>query len=109
MVAVFRPIEDAAEAVLAVTSQLRPSMAELMDRTSVNAVEDFTKMGLDRTAEALLILRSDAHGNRPGAPARHPESFRGPVGGVESCPNRCLGGRIRLPDPSPYYSPAGAG
>jgi glycolate oxidase len=65
MVAVFRSIEQAADAVLAVTSQLRPSMAELMDRTSINAVEDFTNMGLDRTAEALLILRSDA----PGAAA----------------------------------------
>ncbi len=67
MVAVFQSIEQAADAVLAITAQLRPSMAELMDRTSINAVEDYTSMGLDRTAEALLICRSDA----PGEAAAH--------------------------------------
>jgi len=45
--------------------ELCPSMLELMDRTSINAVDDFTSMGLDRTAEAMLIARSDA----PGAAA----------------------------------------
>jgi glycolate oxidase len=34
-----------------------------MDRASINAVEDMTSMGLDRTAEAMLIARSDAHGD----------------------------------------------
>ncbi|MDT4939280.1 MAG: glycolate oxidase, partial [Pseudonocardiales bacterium] len=67
MVAAFASIEAAADAVLAITTQLRPSMLELMDRTSINAVEDFTSMGLDRTAEALLIARSDA----PGGAAAH--------------------------------------
>src|SRR6476659_2588776 len=65
LVAVFPSIEAAADAVLAITSTLRPCMLELMDRTSINAVEDFTSMGLDRTAEAMLIARSDA----PGAAA----------------------------------------
>ncbi len=67
MVAVFKSIESAADAVLEITSQVRPSMAELMDRTSINAVEDFTSMGLDREAEAMLIARSDA----PGDAAAH--------------------------------------
>ncbi len=67
LVAVFPSIEAAADAVLAITSTLRPCMLELMDRTSINAVEDFTSMGLDRTAEALLIARSDA----PGESAAH--------------------------------------
>jgi glycolate oxidase len=67
LVAVFASIEAAADAVLAITSELRPSMLELMDRTSINAVEDYTGMGLDRAAEALLIARSDA----PGAAAPH--------------------------------------
>ncbi len=66
LVAAFPDIEAAADAVLAITSTLRPSMLELMDHTSINAVEDFTAMGLDRSAEALLIARSDA----PGAAAR---------------------------------------
>jgi len=63
MVAVFGSIEAAADAVLAITSQLRPAMLELMDKTSINAVEDFATMGLDRTADALLIARSDAPGD----------------------------------------------
>ena len=65
MVAQFPSVEDAAEAVLAITSRLRPSMLELMDNTSINAVEDYTSMGLDRSAGALLLGRSDA----PGATA----------------------------------------
>jgi glycolate oxidase len=63
LVAVFPSIEASADAVLAITTKLRPSMLELMDRTSINAVEDYTSMGLDRTAEALLIARSDAPGS----------------------------------------------
>ena len=66
MVASFRSIEAAADAVLAITAKVRPAMAELMDRTSINAVEDFTSMGLDREAEALLIVRSDAPGDAAG-------------------------------------------
>ena len=57
--------------MLAITSTLRPSMLELMDHTSINAVEDYTSMGLDRTAGALLIARSDAPGGA-AAPTRSP-------------------------------------
>jgi glycolate oxidase len=67
LVASFASIDAAADAVLAITSRLRPSMLELMDRTSINAVEDYTRMGLDRTAEALLIARSDAPGDTAAA------------------------------------------
>jgi glycolate oxidase len=67
LVAMFASIDAAAEAVLAVTRRIRPAMLELMDRTSVNAVEDHLHMGLDRVAEALLLARSDA----PGAAAAH--------------------------------------
>ena len=35
-------------------------MMELMDRTSINAVEDYRPMGLDRAAGALLVAQSDA-------------------------------------------------
>jgi glycolate oxidase len=34
-------------------------MLEFMDRVSINAVEDMTHMGLDRSAEALLVVQSD--------------------------------------------------
>ena len=59
MVASFPTVEAAAEAVLAITRRLRPAMLELMDRTSINAVEDFVSMGLDRAAGALLLGQSD--------------------------------------------------
>ena len=41
---------------------LRPSMMELMDNASINAVEDYRPMGLDRDAGAMLIAQSDAPG-----------------------------------------------
>jgi glycolate oxidase len=63
LVANFPSVEAAAMAVVAITSRLRPSMLELMDNGSINAVEDLVKMGLDRTAGALLLARSDAPGS----------------------------------------------
>jgi glycolate oxidase len=65
LIAMFPSVEAAAGAVIAITSSVRPSMLELMDRASINAVEDLLHMDLDRTAGALLIGRSDA----PGAAA----------------------------------------
>jgi glycolate oxidase len=62
LVASFPTVAAAAEAVVAVGRTLRPSMMELMDRASVNAVEDHKPMGLDRTAGALLVAQSDAPG-----------------------------------------------
>ena len=66
-VATFRSMADAAAAVRAIVAQLRPSMLELMDQTSINAVEDMLAMGLDRTAGALLVAQADA----PGVAAAH--------------------------------------
>ncbi len=60
LVATFPDVDSAARAVVAVGRRLRPSMMELMDRTSVNAVEDYKPMGLDRTVGALLLAQSDA-------------------------------------------------
>lgn len=60
VVASFPDVDAAARAVVAVGRRLRPSMLELMDRASVNAVEDFRPMGLDRAAGALLVAQSDA-------------------------------------------------
>ena len=37
-------------------------MMELMDQASINAVEDYRSMGLDRDAGALLLAQSDAPG-----------------------------------------------
>jgi len=62
LVATFATVDDAARAVVQVRRTLRPSMLELMDNASVNAVEDHRPMGLDRTAGALLVAQSDAPG-----------------------------------------------
>jgi glycolate oxidase len=60
LVATFPDVDTAARAVVAAGRRLRPSMMELMDRASINAVEDYRPMGLDRSAGALLVAQSDA-------------------------------------------------
>jgi glycolate oxidase len=60
LVATFATVRAAADAVVTMRSTMRPSMLELMDRPSINAVEDYQPMGLDRAAGALLIAQSDA-------------------------------------------------
>lgn len=79
MVASFATVEAAAEAVLAITRTLRPAMLEFMDQASINAVEDSLRMGLDRSAHALLLAQSDA----PGAAAE--QEIAAMVAACESC------------------------
>jgi glycolate oxidase len=62
VVASFASVEAATDAVLGVARRMRPSMLEFMDSVAVNAVEDELKMGLDRSAAALLLARSDERG-----------------------------------------------
>ncbi len=62
MVASFATVVEAAQAVVGIRAVLRPSMLELMDGASINAVEDYSSRGLDRTAGALLIAQSDSPG-----------------------------------------------
>jgi glycolate oxidase len=60
LVATFPTVDASAHAVVAMRRTLRPSMLELMDAASINAVEDYRPMGLDRAAGALLMAQSDA-------------------------------------------------
>jgi glycolate oxidase len=62
MVATFDTVHQAAEAVVAIRTTLRPCLLELMDRATINAVEDYRSMGLARDVGALLIGQSDAPG-----------------------------------------------
>ncbi len=55
VVATFDSVEAAANAVVTITGKMRPSMLEFMDSTSINAVEDKLRMGLDRTAAAMMV------------------------------------------------------
>ncbi|MGQ0465305.1 MAG: FAD-binding oxidoreductase [Sporichthyaceae bacterium] len=61
-VATFATDAAATAAVLAVTGAMRPAMLEYMDAIAINGVEDMLKMGLDRTAAALLVAQTDAGG-----------------------------------------------
>lgn len=62
-IAVFADIGAAGRAVAAIMQELTPSMLELMDRQTIVAVESWQPMGLDVTAEALLVAQTDApHG-----------------------------------------------
>jgi glycolate oxidase len=62
LVASFGSMVAASEAVLGICSRVRPSMLELMDAASINAVEDYRSFGLDRAAGALMVAQSDAPG-----------------------------------------------
>jgi glycolate oxidase len=62
LVASFPTVDSAADAVVAIRRVMRPSMLELMDHASINAVEDYRAFGLDRSAGALLVAQSDAPG-----------------------------------------------
>ena len=59
LVATFATLDDATATVLDITRRMRPSMLEFMDRPTINAVEDMTRMGLDRDAAAMLVIQSD--------------------------------------------------
>ena len=57
VVASFPDLATAGAALVELTARTDPSLLELMDRTTVRAVEDLTRMGLDRDAGALLLLQ----------------------------------------------------
>jgi glycolate oxidase len=60
LVAIFPTAEAAGAAVLAIEQVAEFSLIEMMDRTTINAVEAHLHMGLDTTAGALLIVQSDS-------------------------------------------------
>lgn len=62
IVAVFPSLDAAIESVLAISAELRASMLEFMDNVAINAVEDDIRMGLDRSAQAMLVIQSDEPG-----------------------------------------------
>jgi glycolate oxidase len=67
LVAQFPSVAAAATAVVEIGRTMRPSMMELMDQASINAVEDFQTMGLDRGTAALIVAQSDAPGEARAA------------------------------------------
>lgn len=60
MMAIFDDMNMAAKAVAdIIKSGVIPATLEFMDHTSINAVEDFKKIGLPRDAQAILLLETD--------------------------------------------------
>jgi glycolate oxidase len=60
--AYFPALDAASEAVTAIMSAgILPATLEMMDRTTINVVEDYLSMGLPREAEALLLLEQDGN------------------------------------------------
>ncbi len=61
----FSTLDAASAAVTGVLSAgILPATLELMDRTTINVVEDYLGMGLPREAEALLLLEQDGNDAR---------------------------------------------
>lgn len=60
--AIFSTLEDAGKAVALITARgLTPAKLELMDKASINAVEDAFQLGLPRDAEAVLVCDTDGN------------------------------------------------
>ncbi|MFA6598248.1 MAG: FAD-linked oxidase C-terminal domain-containing protein [Ignavibacteriaceae bacterium] len=60
----FKKILDSGKAVAdIISSHITPSMIEFLDNTTMNCVEDYTKIGLDRNAEAMLLIEVDGRGS----------------------------------------------
>lgn len=60
VVASFPSMEAAAEAVaLSVQRHLQPSMLELIDQATLQAIESWKRMGLDEDTRAMLVAQAD--------------------------------------------------
>ncbi|WP_207390305.1 FAD-linked oxidase C-terminal domain-containing protein [Rhodococcus sp. ABRD24] len=59
VVASFPKTPQAIAAVLAIRQVADPCLLELMDRTTIAAVNEMTRMGLDDSAGALLLIQCD--------------------------------------------------
>jgi glycolate oxidase len=64
LLAFFPSLEKAGEAVSGIArAGLTPVTLELMDRFTIAAVDDWQQLGLDREAEAMLMVESDLPGS----------------------------------------------
>jgi len=60
LVAFFDDLTHAAAAIVEMVRTADLSLVELMDRTTLRAVDELTHMGLDTSAAALVLIQSDA-------------------------------------------------
>ncbi|MFZ2322684.1 MAG: FAD-linked oxidase C-terminal domain-containing protein [Ignavibacteriaceae bacterium] len=60
----FDKLIDAGKTVAdIIASHIIPSMMEFLDNTTINCVEDYTKIGLPRKSEAILLIEIDGRGS----------------------------------------------
>ncbi|WLR51826.1 glycolate oxidase subunit GlcD [Bacillus tianshenii] len=60
MLAVYKDIESAAQSVSnIIAAKIIPTTLEFMDRSTIEVVEDFAKVGLPTDAEAILLIEQD--------------------------------------------------
>ncbi|MEW6352399.1 MAG: FAD-linked oxidase C-terminal domain-containing protein [Thermodesulfobacteriota bacterium] len=82
--ALYDDIIDAARTVSAIIARrVIPSTLELMDRVTINCVEDYSHIGLPRDAEALLLIETDGH----------PQVVKEEAEEIEAA---CTGNRVRV-------------
>jgi glycolate oxidase len=68
LIAFFPTLDAAGQAVSALSAAgVEPCTLELMDRTTIRAVDDVHALGLDRDAAAMLLVESDLPGTAAGA------------------------------------------
>ena len=61
---VFNKLIDAAKTVSdIIAAHIVPSMMEFIDNVTINCIEDYTKIGLPRKSEAILLIEVDGRGN----------------------------------------------
>ena len=64
MLAYFDKLSDSAKSVSEIiSSNIVPSMMEFLDNTTINCVEDYTNVGLQRNSEAILLIEVDGRGS----------------------------------------------
>ena len=64
LLAYFDKLVDSASSVSdIVAAHITPSMMEFLDNTTINCVEDYTKIGLPRNSEAVLLIEVDGRGS----------------------------------------------
>jgi glycolate oxidase len=69
VVALFDDVASAGRAVESIMAVTTPSLLELMDQTSLVAVEEWRPMGLDTSRAAMLVAQSDLPGDAGSAEA----------------------------------------
>ncbi len=83
VVAVFADISHAGQAAADIMLATTPSMLEVMDRASITAVENWRPMGLDTSAEALLLIQIDTPGDAGNADAKLVQEMCSRAGAAE--------------------------